>query len=234
MPPVGICAACLVCFLARAAYGQDKGLAVDTNPLDAGPRRIFGIIPNYRTAPSLAHYQPLTAMEKFEIAYADSSDRGAFVMAAAFAGDEQLSKAMPSFGHGVAGYSRYLGAAYGDLMIGNFMTEAIYPSLLHQDPRYFRHGAGSGWSRLFYAVGQIFRTHSDRGGSQFNFSELVGNSTAVAISNAYSPDHRTAANAVSKLGIQLGLDTAGNVMKEFWPDIDRKLSRKHREAALPK
>jgi hypothetical protein len=224
----------VVCSLAGAAYGQDKTSPADANPLDTAPKRIFGIIPNYRTAPSLAHYQPLTRMEKFGIAYADSSDRGAFVMAAAFAGDEQLTKAMPSYGRGVAGYSRYLGAAYGDLAIGNFMTEAIYPSLLHQDPRYFRHGAGSGWSRLFYAVGRIFWTQTDRGGSQFNFSELIGNSTAVAISNAYSPDHRTAANAVSKLGVQLGLDTAGNVMKEFWPDLNRKLSRKHREAALPK
>ncbi|MGO9966262.1 MAG: hypothetical protein ACLPY2_03225 [Bryobacteraceae bacterium] len=205
----------------------------DANPRDAAPTRIFGIIPNYRTAPSLAHYHPLTAKKKFDIAYADSSDRGAFVLAAAMAGDEQITKATPSFGNGVAGYSRYLGAAYGDLAIGNFMTEAIYPSLLHQDPRYFRHGAGSVRSRLFYAIGQIFWTHTDRGGTQFNFSEVLGNSTAVAISNAYYPDHRTAANAVSKLGIQLALDTAGNVMKEFWPDINRKLSRKHREAALP-
>jgi hypothetical protein len=231
---VGIRAACLACFLARAGYGQDKLLPADTDPLDTAPKRIFGIIPNYRTAPSFAHYQPLTAMGKFEIAYADSSDRGAFLLAAAFAADAQRTKATPAFGQGVAGYSRYLGAAYGDMAIGNFMTEAIYPSLLHQDPRYFRHGAGSGWSRLFYAVGQIFWTHTDRGGSQFNFSELIGNSTAVAISNAYSPDHRTAANAVSKLGIQLGLDTAGNVLKEFWPDLNRKLSRRHTEAALPK
>jgi hypothetical protein len=223
-----------VCFLGSAAFSQDIGLASDTNPIDKGPKRIFGIIPNYRTAPSLAHYHPLTAWAKFEIAYADSTDRGAFVMAAAFAGDAQLTKSTPAFGNGVAGYSRYLGAAYGDLAIGNFMTEAIYPSLLHQDPRYFRHGAGSGWSRLLYAAGQIVMTHSDHGGSQFNFSEVIGNSTAVAISNAYCPDHRTAANAVSKLGIQLGLDTAGNIMKEFWPDLNRKLSRRHREAALPK
>ncbi len=233
MPYVRICAACLVCFLGRAAYSQDQILPADTDPLDAAPKRILGIIPNYLTAPSLAHYQPLTVMGKFEIAYADSSDRGAFFLAAALAADAQLSKAAPAFGQGVAGYSRYFGAAYGDMAIGNFMTEAIYPSLLGQDPRYFRRGAGSGWSRLLYAVGQTFWTHTDRGGSQFNFSEVLGNSTAVAISEAYYPDHRTAANAGSKLAIQLGIDTAGNVMKEFWPDLNRKLSRKHREAALP-
>ena len=32
------------------------------------------------------------------------------------------------------------------------MTEVIYPSLLHQDPRYFRRGTGSVWSRVGYAA----------------------------------------------------------------------------------
>ena len=77
-------------------------------------------------------------------------------------------------------------------------------------------------------MAQIFWTHKDSGGTQFNYSEVIGNSTAVAISNAYYPDNRTASDAVSKLGIQLSVDTASNILKEFWPDIERKLRRKHR------
>jgi hypothetical protein len=76
-------------------------------------------------------------------------------------------------------------------------------------------------------VGQIVLTHSDSGNTEFNFSELIGNSTAVAISNAYYSDNRTASDAVSKLGIQLGVDMAANALKEFWPDIARKFGRKH-------
>ena len=219
-----------MCILAQAGYGQDNAVTAITNPPDALPKRILGIIPNYRTAPSLVNYQPLTAGAKFEIALADSDDRGTFIMAAAFAGQADLSKATPSFGTGMAGYSRYLGAAYGDLVIANFMTEAIYPTVLHQDPRYFRRGTGSGWSRMCYAAGQTFWTHRDRGGTQFNFSEVLGNATAVAISNAYVPDHRTAANAESKLAVQLAVDTLGNVMKEFWPDLERKFRHKDRVA----
>jgi hypothetical protein len=79
------------------------------------------------------------------------------------------------------------------------MTEAIYPVILHQDPRYFRRGTGSVWSRLASAAGQIFWTHTDSDHTQFNFSEIIGNSTAVAISTAYYPDNRTATDAVSKL-----------------------------------
>jgi hypothetical protein len=193
-------------------------------------KRIFWIIPNFRTSPTLEEYKPITPKEKFKIAGMDSFDRGTVALAAAFAGEGQLSNPNRSFGQGIKGYAKYFGAAYGDFLIGNFMTEGMYPTVLHQDPRYFRRGTGSGWSRLGYAVGQIFWTHRDSGGGQFNFSEIAGNSTAVAISNAYYPDNRTAANAFSKLGIQLSVDAASNVLKEFWPDIDRKLSNKHRGA----
>jgi hypothetical protein len=60
------------------------------------------------------------------------------------------------------------------------------------------------------------------------YSEIMGNSVAVAISNAYYPDNRTAADAVSKLGMQVGVDMAANVLKEFWPEIERRFRRQHR------
>ncbi len=197
-------------------------------PAEESPKRIFGIIPNYRTYPEEKDYTPIAPRKKFAIALNDSFDRGTFLLAAAFAGQHQLANSTPEFGHGVAAYSRYLGTAYGDLAIGNFMTEAIYPALLRQDPRYFRRGTGRGWSRAAYAVSRTFWTRTDSGAQTFNFSEVGGNATAVAISNAYYPGNRTAGAAVSALAVQLALDTAGNLLKEFWPDLSRKLSRKPR------
>jgi hypothetical protein len=206
------------------ALGQQPASGDRPQPED---KRIFGIIPNYRTSPSLTDYKPLTPQKKFMIATQDSFDRGTVVLAAAFAGEGQLTNANPSFGQGTAGYARYFGTAYADLVIGDYMTEAIYPTILHQDPRYFRRGTGSGWSRFGYAVGQIFWTHADTSRGQFNFSEILGNSTAVAISNAYYRDNRDTANAVSKLGVQIGVDMAANVLKEFWPDVDRTFRKHH-------
>ena len=191
--------------------------------------RILGIIPNNRTWPSLKNYVPLSPREKFEIARQDSFDRGTVVLAAVFAADAQFTSASPSFGQGVKGYAHYLGASYGDLIIGNYMSEAVYPTLLHQDPRYFRRGAGGGWSRLGYSIGQIFWTHTDSDRTQFNYSEILGNSTAVAISNAYYPDNRNVTDAATKLGVQIGVDMASNILKEFWPDLNRKFSKKHRQ-----
>jgi hypothetical protein len=76
-------------------------------------------------------------------------------------------------------------------------------------------------------MGQIIWTHTDSWGTQFNFSEVIGNSTAVAMSNAYYSDNRTASDAISKLGTQLGVDMASNILKEFWPDVARNFRRKH-------
>jgi hypothetical protein len=234
--------AALVCavFVSAAQCQEISGIDTTTadshiKAEDAGAAKpeshhIFGIIPNYRTFPSLSNYEPLTASAKFKLATEDSLDRGTFAMAAAFGGLGQLTNANKSFGQGAPGFGKYFGTSYGDFLIGNYFSEAVFPSVLHQDPRYFRRGAGSGRSRLLYAVFRVFWTQRDSGGTQFNFSEWLGNASAVAISNAYYPDQRSAGSAVSKLAMQVGVDAFGNVLKEFWPDLLRKFSRKHRTA----
>jgi hypothetical protein len=206
---------CAVCF------GQQDA------PADTNNKRIFGIIPNARSSPSLVSYEPLTVKQKFKIAKDDCFDRGTFALAAVFGGVSDLQRSNPSFGGGVQGYAKYFGTAYGDFLIGNMMTEGIYPSLLHQDPRYFRLGSGSKKARLGHSIKQIFYTRADSGAGQVNYSELLGNATAVAISNSYYPENRNAHDAVTKWGSQIGIDLAANVLKEFGPDLMRLMSRKH-------
>jgi hypothetical protein len=232
------CGAFIFVLLPSMSLGQQDLLGVPNQPeiaragtsdsSEVESKRLFGVIPNYRTSPSLQDYEPLTSGEKFKIASEDAFDRGTFVLAALFAGEAQLANTNRSFGQGVAGFGRYWSASYADFAIGDYMTEAIFPTLLHQDPRYFRRGVGSRWRRLGYAAGQIFWTHRDSGGMQFNYSEIVGNSVAVTISNAYYANNRTAVDATSRLGMQLGVDMAANILKEFWPDLQRKFGRKNR------
>jgi hypothetical protein len=224
---------------AAVAWGQQNNTpdAVKNTPNDSPPKeskRLLWVVPNYRTAPSIKDFEPITPKQKFTIASQDAFDRGTIALAAMFGGVGQLSNSNSSFGQGVAGYGRYFGTAYGDLVIGDYMTEGVFPSLLHQDPRYFRKGSGSGWSRLGYAAGQIFWTHGDSGKGQFNYSELLGNSVAVAISNSYYADNRTAGDGVSKLGSQLAVDAMANILKEFWPEISHKFGSKHKAAKSDK
>lgn len=189
---------------------------------------LMWIVPNYRTSPGLTDDHALTTRQKFKLAGQDSWDQGTIALSALLAGQAQLSNSSRSFGQGAAGYARYLGASYGDFVIGNYMAEGVFPTILHQDPRYFRRGTGSGWSRVGYAFSQTVVTRGDSGRIQPNYSEWLGNSTAVAISNAYYPDNRTARDGISKLGMQIGIDAAANVLKEFYPDIEKLFRCKHR------
>lgn len=237
----GICVGLILC---SAIYAQDgsggdntrqpgtlagsrDGSASNVAPARPESKRIFGIVPNYRSSPSLHPYVAISAGQKFKIATQDAFDRGTVILAAAFAGEAQLTNANRSFGQGGEGFGKYFAASYADYAIGDYLTEGVFPTLFHQDPRYFRRGEGSAWSRLAYAAGQILLTHNDEGEVKFNYSELVGNSTAVAISQSYYSDNRDAKDAGVKLANQLGVDAASNVLKEFWPDLQRKFSHRH-------
>ena len=202
-----------------------------TNPLDRQPpggKRVFGVLPNYRTASSEQEGKPITAKQKMTIAAKDSFDYPLVLLAATFAGLDQLTNSDPSFGQGAKGYAHRLGAWYLDESIGNMMTEGIFPALLHQDPRYFRRGpaGGSVWHRATYAMSRVIITDKDGGGKQFNASEWLGNATAVAISQAYHPDNRSAVDASEFLLEQVATDAFSQVLKEFWPDIKHKFFKK--------
>ena len=177
------------------------------------------MLPNNRTTENSIPFAPITAKRKMTIAYKDSFDWPVYPTAAAFATLYQLEDQNHSFGQGMAGYTKRFATAYGDQMIGNMMTEGIVPSLLREDPRYFRLGQGTKGGRVKYALTRILVTRSDSGHKRFNFSEVGGNAAAVAISNAYYPDTRTVFDNTEKFGIQLATDAFSNVLKEFWPDV---------------
>ncbi len=195
----------LMSLLPIPAFCQ-QAVPANTSPPEPEPKRVLWIIPNFRTSPSLTEYKPLTPREKFRIATLDSFDRGTVALGVLFAAEAKLTNSNPSF----------------------CGTAAFFPTILHQDRCYFRRGTGSGWSRPGYAAGQIFWTHNDSGRGLFNFSEIAGNSAAVAISMAYYPGNRDAVDGLSRLGGQPGVDMASNILKEFRPDLERKFSRKHK------
>lgn len=214
-----------------SAAGSVAISPAQSEPQAPPDKRVFGVLPNYRTANATAIYTPITVKQKFIIASKDSFDYPLVLLGGAIAGLGQLTDQNPSFDQGMAGYARRLGTGYADQAIGNMMTEAFFPAFLHEDPRYFRRGTGTKWSRTYYAATRIFVTRTDSGGKRFNFSEVLGNATAVAISNAYDPDDRTALDNVEKLGQQLGIDAVSQILKEFWPDIKRKVFQRHKDTA---
>jgi hypothetical protein len=104
------------------------------------------------------------------------------------------------------------------------VTEAIFATFLHQDPRYFTKGNGGFLKRTAYAIGREVLTRNDDGRNHFNTSEVSGNAVAAGVSNLYYPAaDRTLGKTASKWSQQISLDTAFNIRKEFWPDVRREL-----------
>jgi hypothetical protein len=198
----------------HAVLPGDPGSTID--------KRILGVLPNYRTADGTTPFIPLTTKQKFTIAMKDTFDYPSYILAAAFAGLYQLDDSNPEFGQGLKGYARRYGSAVADQDLGNIMTEGLFPSLLHEDPRYFRKVNGSFKSRLAYASTRTIVDKSDAGHWRFNASEWLGNGTVAAIGNWYYPDDRGFSSTVDRMLLQVGTDTVSNILKEFWPDIKRK------------
>ena len=197
--------------------------AQDPPPAPVEDKRIFGVIPNNRTTEESIPFHSISAKQKITIAAKDSFDWPVFPTAAAFAGLYQIENQNPSFGQGVKGYALRFSTAYADQTVGNIMTEGLVPIVTHEDPRYFRRGEGSILYRTGFALKQIVITRTDSDRATFNFSEWGGNAAAVAISNAYYPDTRTASDNVQRLLI--GTDAFSNILKEFWPDVKKKLQQ---------
>ncbi|HKM86075.1 MAG TPA: hypothetical protein VJW96_07680 [Terriglobales bacterium] len=204
--------------------------------------RLFFALPNFLTLENAGQVPPLTAGQKFKVVAQGSFDPIQIVWYGALSGISQAENSEPGFGQGWEAYGKRYGAYAADGTIENFFVGAILPSVLHQDPRYFQSGHGSFFNRTEYAVSRIFVTRTDSGHHQFNFSEIIGSALAAGISTysyhphpGYHPEpgvnvpyiasDRTLKNTASVWGSQVGYDTITLVIKEFWPDIRRKIKK---------
>lgn len=192
--------------------------------------RLFFVMPNYLTVEDQQQFEPLSAKMKFYLSAKTMSDPVtiSFIGALALMGQAQNSD--PSYGQGVGGYAKRYATLYGDTGISTLMTASVFPTLLHQDPRYFQLGHGGIWRRTVYAMSRIVVTRGDNGAMQFNSSEVVGTAVAAGISTTYHPqDQRTLGNALGVWGTNIALNALCNVAKEFWPDLRRKLHKSSTE-----
>jgi hypothetical protein len=190
--------------------------------------RLFFALPNFLTVENGVNVPPLSTGQKFKLMARSAFDYVQIPWYAALAGISQAQDSEPGYGQGAEGYFKRFGSAAADGIIENFMVQAAFPSLLSQDPRFYQESAGGFWHRTGYAVSRIVVTRSDSGHQMFNFSEVLGSGAGAAISTySYHPTaDKTASNTMRVWGTQMGYDTMTLVIKEFWPDIRRKLSKK--------
>jgi hypothetical protein len=188
------------------------------------PDRMFGVLPNYATVEDATNVPAITTKATFRMAALNAFDPYVFPFVGVTAAFTQLENQETSLGRGPGAYVVRYATSFADGSISSFLTSAILPVLLKQDPRYFELRQGSGWRRAGYAASRTVITRGRSGEAQFNLSGIGGNGVAAAVSNLYyRSEDRSAAQTLVRWGTQVMWDAVSNELKEFWPDVRRKI-----------
>jgi hypothetical protein len=204
-------------------------LIVAPPPPPINKKRILKVIPDFQTVRDNSQpVPPLTPGEKWKLAWKETSDPFNIASAAMTAAFSQRDNATPKYGEGWPAYAKRFGAANGDFATQNFFTAGVFANLLKQDPRYFRKGPSAGvMTRIWYSATRLFVCRNDAGRWVFNSSGLLGMSAGIAASNLYYPSaSRNAGVMAGRIETSLFGGFTGNLLSEFWPDLQKKFFQK--------
>lgn len=185
-------------------------------------QRVLGFVPNFYVS-YLPDAAPLTTKQKFELAWKSVLDPMTFAGVGVLAGFQQAADDFSGYGQGAQGYAKRYGAGYADAAAGSFIGDAIIPSLLKQDPRYFYRGTGSTRSRLGYAIANAVICKGDNKKWQPNYGSIIGSFATAGLSYAYYPasDRNGAGLVVQNAFIKIGASAVSGIFQEF---VVRKLT----------
>jgi hypothetical protein len=185
-------------------------------------QRVLGVIPNFYVS-YVSHPVPLTSRQKFQLGWKTLFDPVTFAATGLIAGIEQANNTFPGYGQGTQGYAKRYAASYGNGVLATLIGNAILPSILRQDPRYFYKGTGTTRSRAFYAIANAVICKGDNGRWQPNYSGILGSMAAGGISNLYYPaaDRDGVTLTLENTLIGTGGTAIGNLFQEF---LVRKLT----------
>jgi hypothetical protein len=187
-------------------------------------QRVVGILPSFNVS-YRSDAVSLSAGQKMSLAFRSATDPVAFAAAFLVAGYHEAQDDDKGFGWGIEGYGKRSGAAYLDAFDGSMIGNGILPSILHQDPRYFRLGHGTITHRVLYALAtNVICKHDNTGKWEPNYSNVGGNILSGAISNLYYPSGSSGIGQTFTNGLTVTAEGgAGSIFQEFWPDVSRKI-----------
>jgi hypothetical protein len=166
----------------------------------------------------------LTTGQKFAQVPKNFFNPFTFIAVGVEAGIDQAADFHHGYGQGAEGYGKRYGADLADTATGQLFGIGVYPSIFHTDPRYYRMGKGSFFSRTTYAGTRVLVTRTDSGRRILNFPEILASATSSGIARSYYPDdERTAGDFAVSMGTRIAFDAAYNFAKEFWPDVRKHL-----------
>ena len=167
---------------------------------------------------------PLSSWQKFKLAANNSVALSTIGAAAVGAAYGQAINSPSGYHQGAEGYGKRFGAdmarAASDNMFGTFLLA----SALHQDPRFYVRKNLSFKQSLEYAAVRVFITRSDTGEKEVSYSGLLGPLMGEGLANAYYPEeNRSVGSTFTRYASDLGWRFGGNLLRQYWPTINRKL-----------
>ena len=177
------------------------------------------VFPEIATDPN-----PLDPKKKFMLFVDQSIAPFHLVTSAAGAGIDQARDALPAYGQGMSGYGKRFGSSLATSTSNSFFGTFLLSSMLRRDPRYFVTMRGGFKHRVAYALSRIVVTRTDDGRLGANWPGMIAPLMAEGLANSYLPGkEQTAGRTFQRYGLRIGLNTASNLLREYWPSIFRSL-----------
>jgi hypothetical protein len=175
--------------------------------------------------PDLATNQgPLDSWGKFKLAANKSvalSTIGAALIGSAYG---QAINSPAGYGQGGEGYGKRFGADMARAASANIFGTFMIASVTHEDPRFYVKKHLNFKESVKYSAMRLVITRNDSGDRVVSYSDLLGPVAAEALANTYYPeDSRGVGSTFTRYASDLGWKFAGNLLRQYWPQINRKL-----------
>ena len=209
-----------------------KGEVVKYQMQQEEKQRILGFVPNYFVSyyPNAA---PMKPEQKFQLTMKSDFNPFTLALTTLFVWGEQQAGMYSGYGTEEKSFAKRFGAAYATLGVGTMIGDALLPSLLKQDPRFYYKAHGSVPSKLFYAISRAVICKGDNGHWEPDYSAIIGHFAAGGIANLYLPQQNRKGVALMVQGglVGLGFNAFVNVLQEFvipklTPGLSQRLSGK--------
>jgi hypothetical protein len=175
--------------------------------------------------PSVTEWQPLSTRQKFDVFLHSTYSPRTFANAAI---DEAADRAKGKhlnreYETGARGVGQRYGINLATAETDVFFQRFLFPTLLRQDPRYFRNPGLPSFQRALYAMSRVLITRTDAGGQTFNSSRILSIAATRAVADLYVPgEHQGMRPIGACVSFTLLRDAGMNLVHEFWPDVRRK------------
>lgn len=177
-----------------------------------------------KSFPEIDHWQPLSPKEKFHVFVVHTYSPRTFANAGIDALKDKVRSDDREYETGSMGFGQHYGVELATGETDVFFERFLVPTLLKQDPRYFRNPELPFFRRALYSMSRVLITRGDNGRDTFNASKVIGGAASQALSDLYVPGQRQGLSPIrDRLTFDLLRDAGVNLFREFWPDLRRKL-----------